>query len=357
MPLALNFDASAPTLTMAAGGFESARELGFLPEGQRGRGLHGHGFEATVAAALPDAWGGWPGGEVQRLRGVWHDALRALDHVHLNSLVERPDDAGLARWLRGRPGLPPVQALRLQSSAARGVDLDGAGDAVHWRRYRFEAAHFLPRVPAGHKCGRLHGHSFGVMLASRGLDHAGLDAAWAPLHAALDHRCLNDLAGLDNPTSEVLAAWLQARLDGVDRVTVFETGSSGASTDGQTYRIWKEFSLDSAVRLRHAPEGSGLARVHGHTFRLRLELGAALDAVLGWVVDFGDVKLRFKPVFERLDHQPLHEIPTLADADAASIARWIAAEAGRDLPELQRVDLLEADGCGVSVAPHQRARP
>ena len=109
-----------------------------------------------------------------------------------------------------------------------------------------------------------------------------------------------------------------------------------------------------ALRRRRSPrwsstDGSALRRLHGHTFRLRLELGATLDTVFGWVVDFGDVKTLFDPLFQRLDHQPLHEIEALADADAASIARWIHAETAAALPQLQRVDLLEADGCGVSV--------
>lgn len=87
--------------------------------------------------------------------------------------------------------------------------------------FRFEAAHWLPRVPEEHKCRRLHGHSYRLELTVEGevdretgwlIDFALLEAAWRPLFDRLDHRTLNDVAGLENPTSEVLAAWLWEQL-------------------------------------------------------------------------------------------------------------------------------------------------
>nr|WP_297909515.1 6-carboxytetrahydropterin synthase [Thiomonas sp.] len=128
---------------------------------------------------------------------------------------------------------------------------------------------------------------------------------------------------------------------------MFETGSSGARYDGRDYRIWKEFSLDSAVRVRRAPQGSAQARLHGQTFRLRLGLSAPLDRVLGWVVDFGDVKTLFRPLFERLDHQPLYEIDGLDDTDTPTLAHWILRACQPQLAAIDAVRLLEADGCGV----------
>ncbi len=82
--------------------------------------------------------------------------------------------------------------------------------------------------------------------------------------------------------------------------------------------------------------------VHGHSYRLRLHLVAPLDAVHGWTIDFGDVKALFSPVFERLDHQPLHELPGVADGGAAAIAHWVRAPGrGRLLPQIERIDLYE----------------
>ncbi len=108
--------------------------------------------------------------------------------------------------------------------------------------FQIEAAHRLPNVPAGHKCARLHGHSFRVEVHVAGepdahsgwvMDFADVKAAFAPLFDQLDHRYLNDIEGLENPTSEVLARWifqrLVSRLPGLDEVVVHETCTSGAS--------------------------------------------------------------------------------------------------------------------------------
>ena len=113
--------------------------------------------------------------------------------------------------------------------------------------------------------------------------------------------------------------------------------------------IWKDMTLDSATCLPAAPAGDPRRRVHGHTYTLRLHLAAPLDAVLGWTVDFGDVKELFMPIFAALDHQPLHEIPGLAQADVATLARWIRDRAAPLLPALDGVDLTERRGCGVAL--------
>lgn len=102
--------------------------------------------------------------------------------------------------------------------------------------FRFEAAHRLPRVPQGHKCERLHGHSFKIELAVEGpvnpetgwfIDYGDLWDAWRPLNDKLDHNYLNEIEGLENPTSENLARWIWDHLHPVipslTQVTIFET--------------------------------------------------------------------------------------------------------------------------------------
>lgn len=114
-----------------------------------------------------------------------------------------------------------------------------------WKEFTFEAAHYLPHVPEGHKCRRLHGHSYRVEVRVRGpldprlgwvMDFADLKAAWAPLDEALDHRYLNEIPGLENPTSEVLARWIWERLTpglpGLCAVAVRETCTSGCAYSG-----------------------------------------------------------------------------------------------------------------------------
>ncbi len=109
-----------------------------------------------------------------------------------------------------------------------------------FRRFGFEAAHRLPDVAPDHKCARLHGHSFRVTVHVAGdvgdrsgwvLDFADIDAAVAPVRDRLDHRYLNEIEGLENPTSEVLATWIWGQLGpalpGLSQVVVQETCTSG----------------------------------------------------------------------------------------------------------------------------------
>ncbi len=113
-----------------------------------------------------------------------------------------------------------------------------------YKEFTLEAAHRLPRVPEGHKCGRLHGHSFRVAvyvagpLDERGwvMDYATIGAAFEPLHEVLDHNCLNEVPGLENPTTEELARWIWARLrprlPQLSKLVLNETCTSGCVYTG-----------------------------------------------------------------------------------------------------------------------------
>ena len=102
--------------------------------------------------------------------------------------------------------------------------------------FRFEAAHYLPNVPEGHKCRRMHGHSFHGQLAVRGpigphtgwlIDFADLKRVLDPVVSRLDHYLLNEIEGLENPTSEKIAVWIWDRvapsLPNLSRITIEET--------------------------------------------------------------------------------------------------------------------------------------
>ena len=114
-----------------------------------------------------------------------------------------------------------------------------------YKDFSFEAAHRLPNVPAGHKCARLHGHSFHVRLTVSGeapepagwvIDFANLKASFQPLYEQLDHHYLNDIAGLENPTSENIARWIWQRLKPLvpqlSRLELRETCTSGCVYTG-----------------------------------------------------------------------------------------------------------------------------
>jgi len=105
------------------------------------------------------------------------------------------------------------------------------------KEFRFEAAHRLPKVPPDHKCARMHGHSFRIEVVVAGeidpdlgwlVDYGHISDVVEPLiRRELDHRSLNDVPGLENPTSEHLAVWLWRRLEsllpGLGSITVAET--------------------------------------------------------------------------------------------------------------------------------------
>jgi 6-pyruvoyltetrahydropterin/6-carboxytetrahydropterin synthase len=114
-----------------------------------------------------------------------------------------------------------------------------------FKEFGFEAAHRLPHVPEGHKCARLHGHSFRVTVHVEGAvgersgwvcDFADIAAAMVPVVEVLDHAYLNDIDGLDNPTSEVVAVWIWERvagaLPGLSQVVVRENCTSGCAYRG-----------------------------------------------------------------------------------------------------------------------------
>jgi len=133
-----------------------------------------------------------------------------------------------------------------------------------FKAFTLESAHRLPNVPAGHKCARVHGHSFRVEIHVSGpvdhhlgwvMDFADVKAAFDPLYRQLDHHYLNDVPGLENPTSENLAKWIWQKLKPVlpqlSAVVVHETCTSGARYTGESAR---------SRRVRPATPGAGRRR-------------------------------------------------------------------------------------------------
>ena len=115
-----------------------------------------------------------------------------------------------------------------------------------FKEFTIEAAHWLPNVPQGHKCRRLHGHSFRIAIHVSGpadpnlgwvIDFADLKSAFQAIEDRIDHRCLNEVEGLENPTSENLARWLwrnlRPHLPSLSRIVVQETCTSGCIYTGE----------------------------------------------------------------------------------------------------------------------------
>jgi len=109
------------------------------------------------------------------------------------------------------------------------------------KSFRFDAAHWLPEVPQGHKCGRLHGHTYEIKLGLVGelhprlgwvQDYGDVSAAFAPILEMFDHHNLNEIEGLQNSTAEIMAVWIYERLKPdlplLTDVTVCETPTTEA---------------------------------------------------------------------------------------------------------------------------------
>lgn len=111
--------------------------------------------------------------------------------------------------------------------------------------------------------------------------------------------------------------------------------------------IFKEFTFEAAHRLPHVPQGHKCGRLHGHSFRVEIHVSGSPDKVLGWVMDFGDIKDAFKPVMDQLDHNYLNDIPGLDNPTSEVLAVWIWDAMTVRLPSLSRVVVRETCTSGV----------
>jgi len=111
--------------------------------------------------------------------------------------------------------------------------------------------------------------------------------------------------------------------------------------------IYKVFRIEAAHRLPNVPPGHKCARLHGHSFRIELHLSGPVDPQAGWVMDFADVKAAFKPIYERLDHHYLNDIPGLENPTSEQLAKWIWDQTKPLLPLLSAIVVHETctSGC------------
>jgi 6-pyruvoyltetrahydropterin/6-carboxytetrahydropterin synthase len=206
--------------------------------GEAQRRLHGHSYRIELLAGGPvDDRYGWLV-DYADLKALFQPLYDQLDHGHLNAIPGLRDDPsmdGLRQWIEA--------SLRPWPDWFRGVRVAIRGDLAYRPvalpedpahrfgariRFTFEAAQSLPGLPEGHPCRKVHGHSYAIEVGAPDLD------ALAPhLHAlydTLDHRYLNDIAGLEHATCEYIArwtwAWLEARGAAPRLITVQETPSA-----------------------------------------------------------------------------------------------------------------------------------
>ena len=112
-------------------------------------------------------------------------------------------------------------------------------------------------------------------------------------------------------------------------------------------QIYKDFSIEAAHRLPNVPEGHKCARLHGHSFQVRISVEGPLGEESGWVMDFGDIKAAFAPIYAQLDHHYLNDIEGLENPTSENLAMWIWQKLKPELPQLSSVRIKETctSGC------------
>jgi 6-pyruvoyltetrahydropterin/6-carboxytetrahydropterin synthase len=207
--------------------------------------LHGHNYRIDfIAAGAMDPEVGWLI-DFGDIKAAFAPVYEHLDHRCLNDIDGLPATTlpELERWVFEQlaPRLPCLRAVRITIQgdlAFNPIDLppDPVLNLPVRRRFTFEAAQSLPQLPAEHKCSKLHGHSYAVEVGAR--DMARLTPYLRDLYSALDHRCLNDIEGLEQATCEVICRWVWGRLapevDGLSVVVVQETESARCAYFGPT---------------------------------------------------------------------------------------------------------------------------
>ena len=122
-----------------------------------------------------------------------------------------------------------------------------------------------------------------------------------------------------------------------------ENSSSGCHFNGLTHQIWTDIYFEAAVPALESSE------VLGHSYCCRLYLCSVMDEIMGWTIDYGDVKLKFDPVYKQLDHQFLGDLANIEEASLERLVQWIKDKVISDIPLLKKVELYETPGSGISL--------
>lgn len=110
--------------------------------------------------------------------------------------------------------------------------------------------------------------------------------------------------------------------------------------------IYKAFTIEAAHRLPNLPDDHKCSRLHGHSFRIEVHVSGDVDETTGWVIDFSDISLAFKPLFESLDHHYLNDIEGLENPTSENLAKWVWQKLKPGLPLLSSVVIQETCTAG-----------
>lgn len=124
-------------------------------------------------------------------------------------------------------------------------------------------------------------------------------------------------------------------------------GDLVGSGSGGLMEIYKEFTFEAAHRLPNLPPEHKCSRLHGHSFRCRIYVEGPLLEREGWVMDFGEIKGVFRPVWEELDHHYLNDVPGLENPTSENLAKWIYHRLKIPLPQISKVEVFETCTTGT----------
>ena len=110
--------------------------------------------------------------------------------------------------------------------------------------------------------------------------------------------------------------------------------------------IYKAFTIEAAHRLPNLPEDHKCSRLHGHSFRIEIHVSGDVDGKTGWVLDFAEISVAFKPLFEQLDHHYLNDIEGLDNPTSENLAKWVWNKLKNELPLLSSVVIQETCTAG-----------
>ncbi len=111
--------------------------------------------------------------------------------------------------------------------------------------------------------------------------------------------------------------------------------------------IYKDFTFEAAHVLPNVPDGHKCGRLHGHSFMVRISVSGEVDSYSGWIIDFGDIKKAFKPIYNQLDHYYLNDIEGLENPTSENLARWIWQRLSPTMSQLSQIEIKETctSGC------------
>ncbi len=328
--------------------FEAARRLTEMKINHPSSRLHGHSFVLTAGIHSEEQDESVVFVELDE---KIHPLLSSLDYQYLNETIplENPTNSNILKWVNEQARLEGAIELTLQDTIKKNVTMTAGEKFEFSQQFILHSAHFLPHVPEGHKCGRLHGHNFKIIFKWEGnpatelQEYEHLFEQFQPLYDRLHRRLLNEIEGLENPTSENLSSWLWEKLKtaipSLTSVTVYETDSVGSLYSGKLWDCFKEFAMDSAILGEYGPMG--------HTYVVRLYIQGTLDATLGWTRDFGEIKDTFKPHYKELDHHPLHQVNGLNSTHLPALADWIYEKVVPQIPELYLIQIYDTEDSGI----------